>query len=276
MESAEKANLVPESVPVGGTVSGKDRWAWLSRYTTARIAIGRAGGSLRTRSLLDFRLAHARARDAVHAPFDPGELSARLTESGLPSSVEYTAASDRSEYLKRPDLGRRLSEESRARLAKAAEGWGRRDLVVIVSDGLAAQAALRHAVGTLVPLMAGLKKEGWSAFPVFVVPYARVKLQDEVGELLGARHSLMLLGERPGLGSPDSLGAYFTYRPRSERTDADRNCLSNIRAEGLEPGDAAAKLLVLLKDSASRKVSGVALKDLSAPIPALKTASGSP
>jgi ethanolamine ammonia-lyase small subunit len=148
--------------------------------------------------------------------------------------------------------------------------WGQRDLAVIVSDGLSAQAAERQAAPTLAALLPVLRQAGWTVYPVFVVSFGRVKLQDEIGELLGARQTLMLLGERPGLGSPDSLGAYFTFGPRADRTDADRNCVSNIRPEGLPPEEAGQKLARLLLESARLGVSGVSLKDASLPAAALR------
>lgn len=269
MNSLERKSAEARTQAADGRAPGRDSWDALSRYTSARIALGRSGGSLRTGSLLDFRLAHARARDAVHEAFSAEEFVARLKQRGVDGVVERSGATSRNEYLMRPDLGRRLSESSRKRLCEAASLWGRRDLIAIVSDGLAAQAASKHALDTVARLFSGLERAGWSLYPVLIVPFARVKLQDEIGELLGAGHSLMLLGERPGLGSPDSLGAYFTYGPRAERTDADRNCVSNIRAEGLPPGEAASKLLALLCESRRRKTSGVALKELSATAPAL-------
>jgi ethanolamine ammonia-lyase small subunit len=247
------------AAPDGGR--DRDPWFALNRFTTARIALGRAGGSLRTAAQLDFRLSHARARDAVQTPFEADALERSLRAEGLASERLMTAAPDRTTYLLRPDLGRRLSDASRARLSDTAVLHGPRDLVILVSDGLSAQAAGRHAAATIVPLVAHLAAAGWSIHPVLIVPLARVKLQDEVGELLAARHALMLLGERPGLGAPDSLGAYFTFRPRAACTDADRNCVSNIRTEGLAPSAAARKLAQLLLESARRGVSGVALKD---------------
>ena len=255
--------------------SDADPWAALRRFTAARIALGRTGGSPRTATLLDFRLCHAQARDAVHAPFDAArlcdELSARLRDAGLaslfpspPCRLLTTAVSDRATFLARPDLGRRLSDASREDVRANAAAWGRRDLALLVSDGLSAQAA-RHAAATLIPLAARLAAAGWRFFPLFVVPFARVKLQDELGELLNARLTLMLLGERPGLDSPDSLGAYFTHTPRAACRDADRNCVSNIRPAGLPPADAAAKLADLLTRSVQLGTSGVTLKDTGEP-----------
>ncbi len=240
---------------------GRDPWTELCRYTSARIALGRRGGSQPTAAVLDFRLAHARARDAVQAPFDPAPIEAEFSRQGIPALRLTTRASNRADYLARPPAGRALAVDSRRRLEKLAAECGRRDLVLIVSDGLSALAAERHAVAAAVPLIGLLKADGWSFFPVCVAPLARVKLQDEVGEILGARHALIFLGERPGLGSPDSLGAYFTYRPRSRCTDADRNCVSNIREGGLRPAEAAVRMAALLQESARRRLSGVALKD---------------
>lgn len=240
-----------------------DPWSHLRRFTPARIALGRSGGSLPTAAQLDFRLAHARARDAVLAPFAAEKLAAALAAAGLETRTLTTAARDRRTYLLRPDLGRLLSAESRAALATAAAPAI--DLVAIVSDGLAPAAAERHAVATLTPLLAALRAAGWTVAPVCIVPFARVKVQDEIGALLGARFTLMLLGERPGLGAPDSLGAYFTAAPGPGRTDADRNCVSNIRPEGLAPALAAAKLAWLLENARRTGVSGIALKDTQEP-----------
>lgn len=243
--------------------AGRDTWHELSRFTPARIATGRAGGSQRTASRLDFRMAHARARDAVSREFHPADLEHELRRAGEETVRISTAATDRKVYLLRPDLGRSLSPESRQTLTKIHRRLEPRNLSVIVADGLSALAAERHAVPTLGYLLPLLRAMGWTVYPVFVVSFARVKLQDEVGEVLGARHSLMLIGERPGLGAPDSLGAYFTFLPRRDRTDADRNCVSNIRPEGLPPRAAALKLAGLLADSARLAISGTALKDSS-------------
>jgi ethanolamine ammonia-lyase small subunit len=238
-----------------------DPWGALVQHTSARIALGRAGGSARTETLLDFRLSHARARDAVQMQFDAEPLCAALRRAGLETARVETAATDRRTFLVRPDLGRRLAPEARAMLVERRAVWARRDLAIIVSDGLSALAAERQAGPVLTHLVPLLRAAGWSLFPIFLAPFGRVKLQDEIGELLGARHSLMLLGERPGLGSPDSLGAYFTFTPRAACTDADRNCVSNIRPEGFPPKSAAQKIAQLLLESARRGLSGVALKD---------------
>ena len=240
-----------------------DPWHPLRRLTAARIALGRTGGSLPTRGLLDFRLAHARARDAVLSAFDAAALADRLRALGTEVLCVESAAATTAEFLRRPDLGRTLAPSSQARLSAhaAAMSGASCDLVVIVSDGLSSLAATEQSeplLATLVPLA---RQNGWNLAPLVVAAHGRVALQDEVGALLGARMSLMLLGERPGLGAANSLGAYFTYAPRSGLTDASRNCVSNIRAEGLPPADAARKLFYLLSQALRREVSGVELKD---------------
>ncbi len=254
---------LPDKNPVvaGPVTAQLDNWSALSRFTRARIALGRSGGSWRTETLLDFRLAHARARDAVQQAFQPERIAAELRRAGFETFQLSTRATDRQTFLKRPDLGRELSDLSRQQLQDHRRLWGKRDVAVLVSDGLSALAAERQVVPVLLHLLPLLTAAGWTAFPVFIVPFARVKLQDEVGALVQAQHALMLVGERPGLGSPDSLGAYFTYEPGPDKTDADRNCLSNIRAEGLPPEPAAEKLARLLIESAHLGVSGVRLKD---------------
>jgi ethanolamine ammonia-lyase small subunit len=241
----------------------RDPWLNLQRFTSARIALGRSGGSQRTTTVLDFRAAHARARDAVHAPFAASTLSDSFSAAGLSGLILTSAATDRFTYLKRPDLGRKLSAKDQLTLVNLADSpdYVAPDIVFIVSDGLAAQAAETHALPTLTALAAALHADGWIIGPTCVVPLARVKIQDEIGSLLGARFTLMLLGERPGLGAPDSLGAYFTAGPAAKRTDADRNCVSNIRPEGLPPLLAARKLAWLLNTSRQTGQSGVALKD---------------
>jgi ethanolamine ammonia-lyase small subunit len=222
-----------------------DRWADLKLYTPARVAIGRTGHSIPTAELLRFQLDHARARDAVHEPLDSASL-------GVPHTLVRSAAPDRATYLRRPDLGRRLSPDARL-------GRGDYDAAVIVVDGLSAPAVHRHAV----PLLDALtpKLEGWRLAPLTVVLQGRVAIGDEIGERLGARLSVVLIGERPGLMSPDSLGVYLTWDPRPGRTDAERNCISNIRAEGLGYEAAACTLVFLMNAARARRLSGVALKD---------------
>jgi len=246
---------------VSSADAGRDPWVGLRRHTAARIALGRTGGSQRMDTVLDFRLSHARARDAVMAAFDLEGIGAHFSAAGFATHRIATAVADKKTYLVRPDLGRRLAAGVCTDLGRLADGWGKRDLVIIVSDGLAAQAAEHHAVETATRLAEHLTAAGWTLYPILLAPFGRVKLQDEVGELLGARHALMLLGERPGLGTPDSLGAYLTHHPRATCTDADRNCVSNIRPEGLPPAAAARKLAHLLIESARLGVSGVGLKD---------------
>lgn len=238
----------------------RDPWLALSRLTAARIALGRAGGSVRTDTLLDFRLAHARAKDAVELAFEAQALTEKLGSARIETFRVETQAANRRAFLLRPDLGRSLHAESRARLDAACVQWGKRDLCIIVSDGLSALAAERQVAPLLQALVPRLLAQGITLYPVFVAPFARVKLADDVGELLGARFSLILLGERPGLSSPDSLGAYLTFQPSQARTDADRNCVSNIRAEGLPCADAARVIAELLSESARLGTSGVALK----------------
>lgn len=257
----QNPGLEPASANPGGVTSRPDAWSALTRFTRARIALGRAGGSWRTETLLDFRLAHAQARDAVCKVFAPDDMEAQLRQSGYETTRLSTAADSHTLFLKRPDMGRRLSEDSRKLLVLNAASWQGQHLAVIVSDGLSAQAAERQVAPTLIKLLPLLAQAGWTLCPIFVVPFARVKLQDEVGALLRVQHVLTLIGERPGLGSPDSLGAYFTYQPGPDKTDADRNCVSNIRAEGLPPGEAGLKLAQLLIQSAKQCRSGIGLKE---------------
>jgi len=235
-----------------------DSWNHLRRLTSARIALGRSGGSLPTSERLDFQLAHARARDAVLSPFDPARLAARLDDLSHPVLTVNSAAADRPEYLRRPDLGRMLSAESRAAIAGHS---GPFDLVIILSDGLSTHAIETHGVPLVAALLPLVRGSDWSLAPFVVARHARVALLDEIGLLLKARVTLILLGERPGLGSADSLGAYFTHAPFTGRTDAGRNCISNIRKDGLGIAEAAAKLHHLLGKSIHLGISGISLKD---------------
>ena len=234
----------------------------LRRLTPARIALGRTGTSLPTSAQLDFQYAHAQARDAVHLPFDHAGLSAQLTERQRESLVLHSAAVDRNSYLQRPDLGRKLSDQSARALREYAEAHpGGVDLVMVVADGLSALAVHRHTLPFLTRLEEQMSADQWSTAPVVLVEQGRVAIGDEIGQLLGARMVVMLIGERPGLSSPDSLGLYFTYNPKVGLTDAYRNCISNVRLEGLSYGMAAHRLLYLMREACRRQLSGVILKD---------------
>lgn len=241
-----------------------DPWRRLRDLTPARVALGRAGGSLPTRALLDFQRSHAQARDAVQAPFDPASVAATISSLGVSTLVAQSAAGDRKTFLTRPDLGRHLSDESRRSFCFSGEPA---DVAMIVSDGLSALAVERHAAPVLSAFLPFAAREGWRLAPVTVVLHGRVAIEDEIGQLLGARAAVILIGERPGLSSPDSLGAYLVFDPRPGRTDAERNCVSNIRPAGLAPAAAAATLHYLLGEALRRRVSGVALKDDRAALP---------
>jgi ethanolamine ammonia-lyase small subunit len=234
-------------------------WVALRRYTDARIALGRVGASLPTREILNFDMAHARARDAVQIPLDTSALERLLQEVGFATLHVHSRAADRSEYLRRPDLGRQLAPECREVL-RTHQPVDRR-LTVVVADGLSAFAAVRHAVPLLIDLRDRLT--GWSLDAVVIATQARVALADEVGELRKSEALAILIGERPGLSSPDSLGIYMTYAPRRGRTDAERNCISNIRPGGLPYGEAAFRLHYLLEEARLQGQSGIAVKDLS-------------
>ncbi|MEM1436908.1 MAG: ethanolamine ammonia-lyase subunit EutC [Pseudomonadota bacterium] len=245
-------------------MSAPDPWADLRRHTAARIALGRAGGSLPTDALLDFQLAHARARDAVQHAVDFAGVAAEITRATDLNTLKLdSAAADRQSYLRRPDLGRRLSTASKAHLVEQTQDLteSRIDLALVVGDGLSGFAAERNVPPLLEALAPLLRDRGWRLAPVVLVEHARVAIQDEIGELLNARLSVILIGERPGLGTADSLAAYFTWAPRIGRSDAERNCISNIRAEGLPPADAARRLDRLLGAAFERQLSGVSLKD---------------
>ncbi len=236
-------------------------WQSLRRFTPARVALGRAGGSLPTQALLDFRLAHAKARDALLHPLEETLLAEALAAaSGLEVLRLASAARDLDEFLLRPDLGRRLDAASIRLLAEKNHGAAY-DLVLCISEGLSALATEAHATAVLAAIVPSLRADGWRLAPVCLVRRGRVAIEDDIGERLGVPFALMLLGERPGLISPDSLGAYLVHQPRVGNTDAHRNCVSNISSLGLTPEAAAAKLHWLLTEARRRGVSGVELKD---------------
>jgi ethanolamine ammonia-lyase small subunit len=232
----------------------------LRRFTPARIGLGRAGGSIPSAPLLDFQLAHARARDAVHRDFAIEVLGEKLRARQIDSLVLASAAGDRHTFIQRPDLGRILDEKSKTLLETRtrAQAW---DAVFVIADGLSALAVERHALPLIERMQVHLQREAWSLAPCCLVKQGRVAIGDEIGALLPARLSVMLIGERPGLSSPDSLGAYLTWSPLPGRSNAERNCVSNIRPQGLSYAAAAFKLLHLMRESRNRKLSGLALKE---------------
>ena len=243
-----------------------DPWAALRRHTPARLALGRAGVSLPTDEVLRFGAAHAAARDAVQVPLDVVALGGALQAAGWPPVEVGSRAATRAVYLRRPDWGRRLAPDSADRLQALAAAGGRPPptLAIVLGDGLSAVAVQRHAVPVLVALRDALDAGPspppvWA--PVVIATQARVALADEVGQLLGAALVLILLGERPGLSAPDSLGAYLTHAPRVGCHDAQRNCVSNIRPEGLPPAQAAARLAWLIREALRRRTTGIGLKD---------------
>jgi ethanolamine ammonia-lyase small subunit len=244
----------------------------LRHLTPARVGLGRSGASLPTPALLDFALDHARARDAVHARFDAASIVAGLDALGLRTIEVASRAQSRAEYLKRPDLGRALDARSQQSLAGRPDQSC--DLAVVIGDGLSPAAVNVHAVELVARLLARL--ESVAVGPIVVASGARVALGDEIGALLGARLVAVLIGERPGLSAPDSLGAYLTFAPAPGRTDAERNCVSNIHASGLGYDEAAFRIAWLIREGLARQLTGVTLKDESAPPVRLPRESTSP
>ena len=243
-------------------MSPPDPWQDLRRLTAARIALGRSGVSLPTAEWLRLAEAHAMARDAVHTALDAAALCDALVHDGLEAVCVHSAAPDRAAYLRRPDLGRRLAPAGAARLAALA-GAEAPPLVVVMADGLSAAAVACHGLPLLRALRPRLAAQQQALGRVVVAQQARVALGDEIGSLLRAQAVLVLVGERPGLSSPDSMGAYLTWAPRIGRLDAERNCVSNIRPEGLGTDQAAHKIAWLLDAARSLRTTGLALKDAS-------------
>jgi len=231
----------------------------LRELTPARVALGRAGASLPTTALLEFTLDHARARDAVHAAFDTQALIAALRDFGLEALDVRSRAGSRGDYLRRPDLGRRLDQASQQALAVKSAGMGQ--LALVIGDGLSPAAVHAHAIDLVRSLVRQLAADQIKIADIAVASGARVALGDEIGAILGARMVVMLIGERPGLSAPDSLGAYLTFAPRVGLTDAERNCVSNIHGAGLSYDEAAYKIGWLIRQGLARQVTGVALKD---------------
>ncbi|WP_375490735.1 ethanolamine ammonia-lyase subunit EutC [uncultured Jatrophihabitans sp.] len=249
----EPASADDEPVP--------DHWAALRRATRARIGLGRAGNAQPMAAELAFRAAHAAARDAVHEPLDVALVQEQLADAGLDAAVQVASrAQDRAEYLRRPDLGRLLDDDADATLDAAPR---EREVAVVLADGLSPRAVTSHAVALIVELLPALAPR---TAALVIATQARVGLGDHIGAWLDARAVLVLIGERPGLSASDSLGAYLTYAPRAGRSDAERNCVSNIRPpDGLGYTRAARILAGLVEQADAAGVSGVALKDRSAP-----------
>lgn len=230
----------------------------LAALTQARVLLGRAGQAMPTRALLDFQLDHARARDAVHAPLATAGLAEAI---GRPVIAVRSRAADRGAYLQRPDLGRQLQPDDRALLPATGA-----TLAIVVADGLSATAVQAHAASLVRAILARLP--GWSVAPIVLATQARVALGDVIGEALGVELALVLIGERPGLSAPDSLGAYLTWQPRPGRRDSERNCVSNIRPpHGLSYDAAADTIVGLLQAARRRRLSGVGLKEDSLSLP---------
>ena len=246
-------DLAITPVPPGRTLRD------LRHLTPARVGLGRAGAGLPTEALLAFTLDHARARDAVHTAFDVAGLMQGLGDLGLEVADVRSRAGDREDYLRRPDLGRMLDEASQQSLTSRNGAPCR--LAIVVGDGLSPSAVNTHAVELIRGLILRLAFDGIDIGCAVVAAGARVALGDEIGAILGARMLLMLIGERPGLSTPDSLGAYLTFAPRIGLTDAARNCISNIHRGGLGYDEAAAKIAWLVREGLVREVTGVALKD---------------
>ncbi len=241
-------------------------WTGLRKMTAARIGLKRAGASLATGPLLDFKLAHARARDAVMEPLDEARLAGELAGLGFPVISVASAAADRQTYLLRPDLGRRLAANADAALAARK---GHYDVVFVVADGLSSRAVALHARPVLSLTMPALRAEGWRIGPVVIVRYGPVAIGDAIATALGAESVAVLIGERPGLSAPDSMGAYLTFHPQAGTSDAERNCISNIRPDGIDYTAAGSKLAHLLRAMRTRRLSGVQLKDDLDRLPAL-------
>jgi len=241
-------------------MNAPSRWTDLRRFTQARVALGRVGNGLPTGAHLAFQAAHAAARDAVHAALDVGALADALREIGIDSVMVRSEAMDRPTYLRRPDLGRRLLDADRAALTPRPSVFA-----FVVCDGLSATAVVRQAVPVLAGAVPALRALGITVAPVVLAMQGRVALGDDIGEALGAEAVAVLIGERPGLSAADSLGIYLTWQPRRGRTDAERNCISNVRPEGLAPALAAEKLLWLIREMRRLRLSGVGLKDEQGP-----------
>jgi ethanolamine ammonia-lyase small subunit len=240
-----------------GHINENDPLAQLREFTAARIGIGRTGASIPLKQSLAFKLAHAHARDAVYSELDLEKLSEELKQFELPVLQLHSQATYREQYLQRPDLGRQLNEESVGILG----GYNNYDIAIIIADGLSANAVNSNAVSLLKILIPQLQTAELKFAPICLVKQGRVAIADDIGMYVKARLSLILIGERPGLSSADSVGAYITFNPRTGLTDESRNCISNIRPYGLSFRSASKKIFYLVQEAFRRKLSGVELKD---------------
>lgn len=273
LEDADNTEIVAQDFSEPEVIADEplvieNSWQVLRQFTPARIGLGRAGHSLPTRAHLDFQLAHAQARDAVHHAFDADSVLAQLAALNLETIEVHSAATNRNVFLRYPDLGRKLDEASRQSLQAYSASHSTSELyryhiAFVLGEGLSAEAIHRHAVPVLQQVLAALTADSqeWRVAPVVVAHQSRVALGDEIGHLFNAEQVAIFIGERPGLTSPDSLGIYLTYEPKPGRLESDRNCISNIRPEGLRYPEAAAILHHLMCEARRRKLSGVALKD---------------
>jgi len=243
-------------------IVAEDPWTELKRFTDARIGLGRCGSSLPLAESLAFKLAHAQARDAVHQPFRIAELADELEAAGHPNIQLSSAAADRGEYLTRPDMGRRLDEGSRA-LLQGREAGG--DVCLVIADGLSSRAVHESAFAFAHGFLTLMAQANVQVGPVCLVENGRVAVADEIARLMGAKLAVILIGERPGLSSPNSLGVYMTYNPKPGTTDEARNCISNVREGGLSIVEGVRKLAYLVENAFAIKASGVALKDKMSP-----------
>ncbi|WP_426667111.1 ethanolamine ammonia-lyase subunit EutC [Mucilaginibacter sp. McL0603] len=240
-----------------GHINENDPFAYLKEFTAARIGIGRTGASIPLKQSLAFKLAHAHARDAVYSELDTDKLSEELKQFELPVLQLHSQAAYREQYLQRPDLGRQLNEES----VETLGGYDNYDIAIIIADGLSANAVNSNAIALLKILIPQLQSAELKFAPVCLVKQGRVAVADDIGMHLKAKLSLILIGERPGLSSADSVGAYITFNPQTGLTDESRNCISNIRAHGLSFRSASKKIFYLVQEAFKRKLSGVGLKD---------------
>ena len=241
--------------------SHQDEWEKLKQFTDARIAIGRAGSSIPTRPMLEFQLAHAQAQDAVYQALDVTTLAEKIKSLGLETITVKSQAEDKQDYLKRPDLGRLLDQNSVEALKQHSQQSAKFDVCIVVGDGLSALAIEENAFKLIQSLQPEIKQENWMIAPIVIATGSRVALGDQVCEILNAKMLIMLIGERPGLSSPDSLGIYYTFEAKSGDLDSKRNCISNVRPAGLSIPIATQRLMNLMRKSKNLGYSGVNLKD---------------